>query len=130
MNKTTGERQRVDQWLFFARFVKSRSLAQKLIEDGAVTLNGASCRAASQQLKPGDRLLIRLERQVRDVEIVKSGARRGPAPEAQAMYIDHTAPIALRDSAPEGLVAEHGGRPEKAERRAYERIRAAIFDRQ
>lgn len=121
-------KQRIDKWLFFARFVKTRSLAQKLIEGGAVTLNGAACRAASHAVKPGDRLLLRLERHVRDIEIVKIGERRGPAPEAQALYIDHTPPPPPRDSATPGLVAEPGGRPEKADRRAYERLRAAIFD--
>jgi ribosome-associated heat shock protein Hsp15 len=116
MSEPAGEKQRIDKWLFFARLVKSR-------------LNGSVCRAASQMLKPGDRLQIRLDRHVREIEMVKTGERRGPAPEAQALYIDHTPPPTPRDAAPQGLVAEPGGRPEKAERRAYERLRAAIFDR-
>ena len=123
------DKQRIDKWLFFARLVKSRSLAQKLVEGGSVTLNGGACRAASQILKPGDRLMIRLDRHIRDIEVVKAGERRGPALEAQALYIDHTPPPPARDAAPQGLVAEPGGRPEKAERRAFERLRAAIFDR-
>ena len=129
MSEPTGEKQRIDKWLFFARIVKSRSLAQKLVEGGGVSLNGPACRSASQTVKPGDRLLIRLDRTVRDIEMVKAGERRGPAAEAQALFIDHTAPPPPRDAAPQGLVAEPGGRPEKAERRAYERLRAAIFDR-
>lgn len=128
MTGTDAGKQRIDKWLFFARFVKTRSLAQKLIDSGAVTLNGAACRAASQAVKHGDRLLLRLERHVRDIEIVKIGERRGPAPEAQALYIDHTPPRPPSDTSAPGLVAEPGGRPEKAERRAYERLRAAIFD--
>lgn len=128
MSEPAGEKQRIDKWLFFARLVKSRSLAQKLVEGGAVSLNGAACRAASQMLKPGDRLSIRLDRHLRDIEMVMAGDRRGPAPEAQALYIDHTPPPPPRDAAPQGLVAEPGGRPEKAERRAFERLRAAIFD--
>jgi ribosome-associated heat shock protein Hsp15 len=123
------EKQRIDKWLFFARMVKSRSLAQKLVEGGGITLNGSTCGSASQMIKPGDRMLIRFDRTVRDIEMVKTGERRGPAPEAQALYIDHTLPPPARDSAPQGLVREPGGRPEKAERRAYERLRAAIFDR-
>ena len=129
MSEPAGEKQRIDKWLFFARLVKSRSLAQKLVEGGAVSLNGSACRAASQLLKPGDRLQIRLDRHVREIEMVKVGERRGPAPEAQELFVDHTPPPPPRDAAPQGLVAEPGGRPEKAERRAYERLRAAIFDR-
>ena len=129
MSEPAGEKQRIDKWLFFARLVKSRSLAQKLVEGGSVTLNGSACRSASQMLKPGDRLLIRLDRHVCVIEMVMAGERRGPAPEAQALYIDHTPPPPPRDAAPQGLVAEPGGRPEKAERRAFERLRAAIFDR-
>jgi len=34
-----GTRQRLDRWLFFARAVKSRTLAQKLIEAGSIRVN-------------------------------------------------------------------------------------------
>lgn len=123
-----GGKQRVDKWLFFTRLVKSRSLAQKLVEDGCVALNGSACRSASQLLKPGDRLSLKLDRSIRQIEVLKPGERRGPAPEAQTLYADHTPPPP-KDAVPEGLVAVHGGRPEKADRRAFERLRAAIFDR-
>jgi ribosome-associated heat shock protein Hsp15 len=128
MSEPAGEKQRIDKWLFFARVAKSRSLAQRLVEGGSITLNGSACRSASQAIKPGDRLQIRYDRTVRDIEMVKAGERRGPATEAQALFIDHTPPPPPRNEAPQGLVAEPGGRPEKAERRAYERLRAAIFD--
>ena len=121
-------KQRIDKWLFFTRLSKSRSLAQKTIEDGAVSLNGTSCRTPSQTVKAGDRLTLKLDRIIRQIEVLQTGERRGPASEAQTLYADHTPPLPPRDAAPEGLVAEPGGRPEKAERRAYERIRARIFD--
>ena len=121
-------KQRIDKWLFFARLGKSRSLAQKFVEDGAVTLNGAPCRSPSQPVRAGDRLTLKLDRVIRQIEVLKPGERRGPAVEAQTLYIDHTPPPPPRDAEPSGLVAEHGGRPEKADRRAYERIRARIFD--
>ena len=128
MTETAGK-QRIDKWLFFTRLVKSRSLAQKCVEDGAVTLNGSPCRSPSQTVKPGDRLALKLDRIVRDIEVLKPGERRGPAVEAQTLYADHTPPPPPRDAPPPGLVAEHGGRPEKADRRAYDRLRAQIFDR-
>ena len=128
MSEPVGEKQRIDKWLFFARIVKSRSMAQKLVEGSGVSLNGSPCKTASQTVKPADRLEVRLDRHVRYLEVVKPGDRRGPAPEAKTLYVDHTPPPPPRGAAPPGLVAERGGRPEKADRRAYERLRAAIFD--
>ena len=130
MAEPDGGKQRLDKWLFFTRLIKSRSLAQKFIEDGALTLNGAPCRSSSQAVKPGDRLTLKLDRVVRQIEVLKPGERRGPAPEAQTLYADHTPPSPPRNAPPEGLVAEPGGRPEKAERRAYEKLRARIFDQE
>ena len=83
---------------------------------------------SSHPLKSGDHLTIRFDKTIREFEVLKPGDRRGPAPEAQQLYIDHTPPPPPKDTMPQGLVAEHGGRPEKAERRAYERLRASIFD--
>lgn len=128
MNGTSAEKQRIDKWLFFARIVKSRSLAQKLVEGGSVTLNGSPCRTPNHLVKPGDRLEMHVDRRVRCVEVVRPGDRRGPAPEARTLYIDHTLPPQPTDAERQGPVAERGGRPEKADRRAYERLRAAIFD--
>ena len=128
MAETASEKQRLDKWLFFTRLIKSRSLAQKFVEGGAVTLNGSPCRSPSQTLKPGDRLTLKLDRAIREIEVLKPGERRGPAPEAQMLYADHTPPPPPRDAMLQGLVPEHGGRPEKAERRAYEKLRARIFD--
>ncbi len=121
-----AEKQRIDKWLFFARVVKSRSLAAKLAGGGKVKVNDARCPSASHAVKPGDRLVIDLDRAERVLLVRSIGERRGPAPEAALLFEDITPPPAPKDT---GLVAEHGGRPEKAGRRAYERLRAQIFDR-
>jgi ribosome-associated heat shock protein Hsp15 len=128
MTEPAVEKQRIDKWLFFARIVKCRSLAQKLVEDGGVMLNGAACRVASHMVKPGDLLEVHLDRRIRCLEVLKPAYRRGPAPEAQTLLVDRTPPPLPGDVALQGLVAERIGRPEKSERRAYERLRAAIFD--
>lgn len=85
-----GSRQRIDKWLFFARIVKSRSLAQSLIAAGAVTVNGEICSQSSRTIKPGDRIELVLER--RDVILVvrAGGCRRGPFEEAKLLYGDLT----------------------------------------
>ncbi len=118
-------KQRIDKWLFFVRAVKSRSLAGKLADDGKVRINGERTKGASQAIRIGDRVELDQDRQTRILIVKGLGERRGPAPEAALLYEDQTPPPEAKDT---GLVAIHGGRLEKAERRAYERLRAKIFD--
>ena len=88
-----GSHQRIDKWLFFARMVKSRSLAQSLIAAGAVTLNGEPVIQSSCQVRPGDKVKLALER--RDVLLLvrDGGSRRGPFEEAQLLYSDMSAEL-------------------------------------
>jgi ribosome-associated heat shock protein Hsp15 len=117
----SGERQRIDKWLFFARVVKSRSLAAKLVAAGGVRLNREKLEQAAHLVKPWDVLTISLGRKVLVYRILSSGVRRGPAEEARTLYEDLTPP---REPAP-GLspLREPGtGRPTKKERRATDRL--------
>jgi len=77
---------RLDQWLWFARFAKSRSLAARLCTGGAVSVNGDKARKASRSVRPGDLLGLRLGKTRRSIRILALGDRRGPAPEAQELY--------------------------------------------
>lgn len=86
----TGDRQRIDKWLFFARVTKSRSLAAKLVQAGRVRVNGDKVDQVSQPVKVGDTLTITLDRQIRVLRIAAPGARRGPFEEAKALYDDLT----------------------------------------
>jgi ribosome-associated heat shock protein Hsp15 len=118
-------RQRIDKWLFFTRMVKSRSLAQGLLNSGHVKVNGTSIRQPSFQVKPGDRIEMALER--RDITlVVKSGGeRRGPYEEAKLLYEDLTPPreVTERLSALEQAQRAKGsGRPTKKERRETDRL--------
>ncbi len=83
-----GERQRLDKWLWFARVVKSRALATKLVEAGHVRLNGARAAGPDKPVRKGDVLTIALERQVRVLRVEASGERRGPYEEARLLYTD------------------------------------------
>ena len=78
-------RQRIDKWLFFARIVKSRTLAAKLAQSGRVRVNGDKIDLASRQVVPGDVLTVTLDRQVKVLRIVSSGERRGPYEEARLL---------------------------------------------
>lgn len=121
------QRQRIDKWLFFARVVKSRSLAAKLVQAGRVRVNREKAGQAAHPVKPGDVLTINLDRRVIVLRIVAAGARRGPFEEARTLYADMTPQPAPNEAALPDAVAplrEAGsGRPTKKERREMEKFR-------
>jgi ribosome-associated heat shock protein Hsp15 len=119
------ERQRVDKWLFFARVVKSRSLAARLVLAGRVRVNRVKAEQAAHPVKPGDVLTITLERRVLVYRVAPPGGRRGPAEEARRLYEDVSPPSAGRTAPPDAISAlrdEGSGRPTKKERRATDRL--------
>lgn len=119
------DRQRIDKWLFFARVVKSRSLAAKLVQSGRVRLNRDKVGQAAHAVKPGDVLTITLDRRVLVHKVVACGVRRGPADEARTLYEDLTPPPATQSAPPDAIPAlrERGsGRPTKKERRQTDRL--------
>lgn len=77
---------RIDKLLWFLRFVKSRNLAQNLVGEGHIRLNGRRVERAAQAIGPGDILTIPLGNSVRVIRVLALPIRRGPAPEAQACY--------------------------------------------
>jgi ribosome-associated heat shock protein Hsp15 len=87
---TGGTRQRLDRWLFFSRAVKSRTLAQKLIEAGFVRVNSERTLAPDRQIGPGDVLTMTLGPRLLVWRVLESGTRRGPPAEAAALYEDLT----------------------------------------
>jgi ribosome-associated heat shock protein Hsp15 len=121
------ERQRIDKWLFFARVVKSRSLAAKLAVSGRVRINRDKASQASDLVKPGDVLTITLDRRILVYKVLDAGSRRGPAEEARKLYEDMSPPPTPKEDAPADAIAplrEAGsGRPTKRERRDTDRLR-------
>lgn len=79
---------RADRWLFQARFFKSRSLSAALITGGGLRINGQRVTKPAQDLRPGDTLTFAQGGRIRVVRVLAVGHRRGPAPEAQALYHD------------------------------------------
>ncbi|WCR05030.1 RNA-binding S4 domain-containing protein [Paracoccus saliphilus] len=79
---------RLDKWLFHARLFKTRGLAASRVEAGGIRLNGQPCRKPGRAVRPGDRLVVSAHGRVRIFEIVALGTRRGPASEAQALYVE------------------------------------------
>jgi ribosome-associated heat shock protein Hsp15 len=122
-----ASRQRIDKWLFFARVVKSRSLAAKLAVAGRVRINRDKASQASDLVKPGDVLTITLDRRILVYKVLVTGKRRGPAEEARTLYEDLSPPPAHREQAPLDAILplrETGsGRPTKRERRETDKLR-------
>ncbi len=79
---------RIDKWLWHARFLKSRSLAAKLVTEGKLRINGDRYTKAGKTVRAEDVLTFTLHDRIRIVRIIALGTRRGPAPEAQALYED------------------------------------------
>jgi ribosome-associated heat shock protein Hsp15 len=77
---------RIDKWLWYARFFKSRSLASKFCESGLMRINGETTQKAHHALRVGDVLTFPIGHRVRIVRVLALGERRGPAPEARALY--------------------------------------------
>ncbi len=110
-------RLRIDKWLWHARFFKTRSLAARQVSGGHVRVNGNRVQKPAQPVGPGDVLTFAQGRDIRVVRVEAVGVRRGPAPEAQALYTDLTE---KRDAPPENPGFEGKGRPTKKDRRALD----------
>src|SRR5690606_24981176 len=87
-----GSGQRIDRWLWLARFLKSRTLAAALVASGKMRVNGERVVKASRLVRPGDVLTFPLGPHIRVIEVVASGTRRGPADEARGLYADLAPP--------------------------------------
>lgn len=108
---------RIDKWLWQARFVKSRSLAAGLATGGHVRVNGAKIAKSSHAVGPGDVLTFPQARRIRVVRVVEIGTRRGPAPEAQALYEDLEPEQKAPENDPPIRRDEGNARPTKRDRR-------------
>tara|TARA_B100000676_G_scaffold241989_1_gene243377 strand:- start:20 stop:403 length:384 start_codon:yes stop_codon:yes gene_type:complete len=82
------EKIRLDTWLWYARFYKSRSLSSKAILSGKVRVNSNKIIKPASKVKINDVLTINHVNMVRIIQIQSLGARRGPASEAQKLYKD------------------------------------------
>lgn len=119
------DKQRLDKFLFFSRAVKSRTLAQKLIEAGDIRVNSERTTRSDHQVGAGDVLTMTIHEQLRVWRIRDPGIRRGPAPEAATLYEDLSPPPLPRESAPPLFATRDpgSGRPEKKQRRDTDKLR-------
>ena len=121
-------KERLDKFLFFSRAIKSRTLAQKVIEGGAIRVNSERTDRSDHKVGAGDVLTMALHGRIVIWRILDCGTRRGPASEAQGLYEDLSpAPLPRRELSPyDAAIAPRGegaGRPTKKERRDTDRLR-------
>ena len=77
---------RIDRFLFFIRMAKSRTLAQGVVEQGHIRVDGKRVTKPSEEVRAGSVIALPLHGNVRVVRVLSLPARRGPAAEARAHY--------------------------------------------
>jgi len=81
---------RLDKFLWFARIVKTRALAQQLAENGRIRIGGRVVDRAHAPVRIGDVLSFAQRGEVRVLKVEALPARRGPPAEARALYSELT----------------------------------------
>ena len=117
---------RIDVWLWAARFFRTRALAKQAVGTGKVEVGGQRAKP-SRALRVGDVLAIVRGEEAFEVEVAALSDVRGPAPVAQALYIESEASKLAREQARALRAAERSGyRPpeSKPDKRARRLIRA------
>ncbi len=109
---------RIDKWLWFARFFKTRGLAAKTVSGGHLRVNGVPVAKPAYGVGAGDTLTFPQGNRIRVVTLLDIGTRRGPAPEAQALYEDRSPPPP--EPTPKAPAYDKGGRPTKKDRRTLD----------
>lgn len=83
---------RLDRWLWVARFFRSRALAAEAVAAGRVRVNGQRTDKPARPVAPGDTLTLVHAGRVRLVRVLALGRRRGPPAAAAALWRDLEAP--------------------------------------
>ena len=84
--------QRIDKWLWHARFFKTRSIAQKQVTTGKIRVDSEKISSPSRKVSAGNVLTITRERDIKVIEISAIADRRGPYSAAQLLYKDLSPP--------------------------------------
>jgi ribosome-associated heat shock protein Hsp15 len=135
MPRTTSQRPaaespgaiRLDIWLWAARMFKTRSLAKAAIEAGRVAIDEQACKA-SRAVRVGDRITLTRANERHELTVLAVSAQRGPAQQAQGLYIESDASRQARESAREQRRLQGAGysapaaRPDKRARRSILRL--------
>lgn len=120
--------ERLDKWLWAARFFKTRSLAADAIDAGKVNVNGERVKRA-KEVRAGDTVRVRVGPYAHTVVVRGISLRRGSATEARELYEETAESAAAREKLREQLrllpaaFIPASGRPTKKDRRSMARFR-------
>ncbi|MBT6123248.1 MAG: RNA-binding S4 domain-containing protein [Candidatus Puniceispirillum sp.] len=120
---------RLDKWLWYARFFKTRNIATRLIASGKLRLNGEVMTKPHRATVVGQVLTFVQQNDIRVIEIAALAQRRGPATEAAELYNDLSPPVirtSTDDRAEQGFEnrTRGSGRPTKRLRRETDQLKA------
>jgi ribosome-associated heat shock protein Hsp15 len=128
--------QRIDKWLWAARFFKTRSIAVEEIGRGRVQVNGQDINKPAREVKAGDIVSLRQGHVPRTVAVKGLSQVRGPAPVAQQLYEETPDSVKAREQAaeqrrlsPEPAHTIEHGRPTKRGRRDLDEAQRGWGDR-
>jgi len=114
---------RLDKWLWFCRFFKTRAMATAAVRGGHVRLNGERVKPGAR-VREGDRVFIVRQQLEFDLTVTGLPPRRGPASQVALCYEEDPASVSKREAAIEQLRMDRrqmpttAGRPDKHTRRA------------
>jgi len=119
---TPADSLRIDRWLFYCRFFKTRSLATAAVVGGHVRINGERTTPGSR-VQSGDRIDLIRERLPYSLSVIGIPSRRGPAAEARKCYLEDEETVRQRELQTAALrqdrflMPKTAGRPDKHTRR-------------
>ena len=126
---SASDAQRIDRWLWCARFFKTRTLAAKFVGDGGVRISRddrtVRVEKPSATVRSGDTLVFTRNNELKVIAVRACAVRRGPAAEARLLYEDQSPPpVPVAKAALSPFAREAGaGRPTKRERRALDALK-------
>jgi ribosome-associated heat shock protein Hsp15 len=113
---------RIDRWLFYSRFFKTRVLSTAAVSGGHVKVNGERATPGSR-VKCGDKIELVRDRLPYSLEVLDVPARRGPSAEARRCYVEDADTVRQREIQRASLrqdrmlMPKTEGRPDKHTRR-------------
>ncbi|PQM64723.1 MAG: hypothetical protein CML70_12860 [Rhodobacterales bacterium] len=116
---------RIDKWLVFARFFKTRTKVTKAIEKKMIFLNGSVLKKQSQLLKLEDDILIKNSNEIVRIIVKQFAEKRDAYSKAKFLYEKKssivTELVKIKSNVNEGF--QNFSRPNKKERRALTQLK-------
>tara|TARA_B100001989_G_scaffold66691_1_gene45148 strand:+ start:300 stop:674 length:375 start_codon:yes stop_codon:yes gene_type:complete len=116
---------RIDKWLVFARFFKTRTKVTKAIEKKMIFLNGSVLKKQSQLLKLEDDILIKNSNEIVRIIVKQFAEKRDAYNKAKFLYEKRssivTELVKIKSNVNEGF--QNFSRPNKKERRALTQLK-------